>query len=552
MNATALPAVGSFSALGVQDSFSLTLTALGYTVPTPIQMQSIPPLLAGRDMLGQAATGTGKTAAFGLPLLHQIAGVSTEPNKTLALVLAPTRELAMQVATALERYGAKANTRVLAIYGGQSYEPQLKALKRGTHVVVATPGRALDHIRRGTLDLSNVKMIVLDEADEMLDMGFQEDLEAILSATKKTRQTALFSATMPKRIMAIAAKHLTNPVHVALGDVQRTDEVPLVEQTAYVVRRGDKTRALLRVLEAEAPPSTMIFCRTRDDVDALAEGLKEGGRKAEAIHGGLSQAQRDRVMKKFRDRQIDTLIATDVAARGLDIKHVSHVVNFDIPEAAEAYVHRIGRTGRAGREGKAILFVEPGQVRRLRDIERLTKQRIKQAELPSVHELQKKKNERLAQSIGEVITAGALDYPTIDMLAAKFELRDIAAAALKLAAGARTGVASGVASTAPAIAGPAANNDVAVLPRVEKETEKAPSAMAKLYVSVGREANVKAKDLVTLLTRECGVAAHNVGKIDVFDRHSVVEVPESMSEEVIQAGRRAQVCNQRIKMRPFR
>src|SRR5471032_661412 len=308
-------------------------------------------------------------------MLHRIGAATDDDARVVrGLILVPTRELAMQVAEAVHRYGRQLGIRVLPIYGGQAMQQQLRALKRGVDVVVATPGRALDNIRRRTLALEGVEMLVLDEADEMLDMGFADDLEAILDAVPETRQTALFSATMAAPIRAIAARHLRNPTLVTIAREQTpAGEAPRLREVAFVVQRRHKVAALARVLDMEAPTSAIVFCRTRTEVDELTETLGGRGYRAEALHGGLSQEQRDRVMKKFRANTADLLVATDVAARGLDVQHVSHVVNYDLPTAAEAYVHRIGRTGRAGREGVAITLAEPREHRQLRNIEFLTK-----------------------------------------------------------------------------------------------------------------------------------------------------------------------------------
>jgi ATP-dependent RNA helicase DeaD len=359
--------LSGFASLNLNEPLLASLAALGYEEPTPIQRAAIPPLLEGRDLLGQAATGTGKTAAFALPLLQRI----TRDKLTRALVLVPTRELAMQVAEAVQRYGKGMATSVLAIYGGAGMYPQIKALERGVSVVVATPGRALDHLRRGTLKLDNIEVLVLDEADEMLDMGFAEDLELLLKSTPATRQTALFSATLPPRIVAITGKHLREPVRVAIArEPIAAGALPKVRQVAYLVMRAYKPAALGRLLDMESPTSAIVFCRTRTEVDELTERLNGRGYRAEPLHGGLSQEQRDRVMKRFRSGVTTLLIATDVAARGLDIEHVSHVVNYDVPAAPEAYVHRIGRTGRAQCVGDAISFVTNEDHGELRALER--------------------------------------------------------------------------------------------------------------------------------------------------------------------------------------
>ena len=337
-----------FADLKLAPELCHALSGLGYEEPTPIQREAIPPLLERRDLVGQAATGTGKTAAFALPVLQRLldAGERSEP---LALVLVPTRELAMQVSEAMHRYGHDIGARVLPIYGGQPIGRQLRALDRGVDVVVATPGRALDHITRGTLKLGGLEIVVLDEADEMLDMGFAEDIESILGHTPEDRQTALFSATMPPRIGGLVRRYLRNPVRVELGrQASASDEGDglLVRQTAYVVPRGHKPAALGRVLDLEAPTAAVVFCRTRDEVDRLTETLNGRGYRAEALHGGMDQQQRDRVMGRLRSGSLDLLVATDVAARGLDIDQLTHVVNYDVPSAPELYVHRIGRVGR--------------------------------------------------------------------------------------------------------------------------------------------------------------------------------------------------------------
>jgi ATP-dependent RNA helicase DeaD len=342
----------------------------------------------------------------------------------------------MQVAEAIHRYGRELGVHVLPIYGGQAMAQQLRALRRGVDVVVATPGRALDHIRRNTLDLTGVRMVVLDEADEMLDMGFAEDLEAILGAIPAARQTALFSATIPKRIAALAERHLRDPVRIAIARERlAAGEMPRVRQHVYMVHRRDKVPALGRVLDMENPTSAIVFCRTRTEVDELQETLAAHGYGAEALHGGISQDQRSRVLKRFRDGASELLIATDVAARGLDIEHVSHVVNFDVPSAPDAYVHRIGRTGRAGREGTAITLAEPRERRLLRNIEQHTGQEIQVATVPTAKDLRARRMELTSTALRESLVAGDLDqYAVIvESLSDEFDLMDIATAAVKLA-----------------------------------------------------------------------------------------------------------------------
>src|SRR5919112_503722 len=402
-----------FAGLALRPELLQALTSLGYEEPTPIQREAIPPLLEGHDLLGQAATGTGKTAAFALPVLQGLARSARDAGPA-ALVLVPTRELAEQVSQAVHRYGRDLGVRVLPVYGGQPIGRQLQALQRGVDVVVGTPGRVLDHINRATLQLGDVRTVVLDEADEMLDMGFAEDIDEILAEIPADRQTVLFSATMPPRIDAIARRHLRNPVRVQMGpQASAPGDLPLVRQSAYVVARAHKPAALARVLDVEAPPAAIVFCRTREEVDQVTEILNGRGYGAEALHGGMSQDQRDRVMGRLRGGSTELLVATDVAARGLDIEQLTHVVNYNVPAAPESYVHRIGRVGRAGREGAAITLAEPREHRMLKAIERLTGQRITVEKVPTVTDLRAR---RLV----------------IDSLTDEFDVENVALAAVKL------------------------------------------------------------------------------------------------------------------------
>ncbi|MDQ1681352.1 MAG: ATP-dependent helicase DeaD, partial [Frankiaceae bacterium] len=425
----------TFADLGLRPELLRPLTALGYEEPTPIQRETIPQLLAGRDLVGQAATGTGKTAAFALPVLHALAdgprGVAPQ-----ALVLVPTRELAVQVSEAFHRYGADVGVRVVPIYGGQPIGRQLRALDQGVDVVVATPGRALDHLSRRTLVLDAVRTVVLDEADEMLDMGFAEDIEAILDAAPTERQTVLFSATLPPRIAGMARKYLRDAVRIEVGrDEPEPGDAPLVRQTAYVVPRAAKPAALGRVLDVESPAAAIVFCRTREEVDSLSETLNGRGYRAEALHGGMSQEQRDRVMGRLRNGTADLLVATDVAARGLDIDHLTHVVNYNVPSAPASYVHRIGRVGRAGREGVAITLAEPREHRMLKTIERVTGQQIDIEKVPSVADLRAKRMEMTRAALHESLLSDDLDHfrVVVETLTDEFDLMEIALAAVKLA-----------------------------------------------------------------------------------------------------------------------
>jgi ATP-dependent RNA helicase DeaD len=442
LDAASEPPVDGFAALALDPRLQAALVRLGYEEPTPIQKAAIPPLLAGRDVLGQAATGTGKTAAFALPILQHL---STAKGRTAptSLVIVPTRELALQVAEALVQYGKELGVRVATVFGGQSMERQIVTLSRGVDVVVATPGRAHDLLRRNRLPLEQVRSVVLDEADEMLDMGFADDLEAILAAVPTTRQTALLSATMPRRIAAIAARHLRNPVNVKIEpDRDLSLEAPKVRQVAYRVVRAYKVAALARVLEMESPTATLVFCRTRAEVDSLAEEFGRLGMPGESLHGGLSQEQRTRVMTRLRTGASTLVIATDVAARGLDVDRLTHVINYDPPPAPEVYVHRIGRVGRAGRSGVAITLVEPRERNLLRSIEQLTKLPIRIADVPAAAALKAKRLEQTVAELrtllhGEDGTAAPTIAPELSVamasLAAEFEPAVLAAAALQLA-----------------------------------------------------------------------------------------------------------------------
>jgi ATP-dependent RNA helicase DeaD len=530
---TQTTADSAFAALGLGPPLVSVLRELGYEEPTPIQRDAIPPLLAGRDLVGQAATGTGKTAAFALPLLQRAFAGGRKPEGPALLVLVPTRELAMQVAEAMHRYGRNLGVRVLPIYGGQSLGLQLQALRRGVNVVVATPGRALDHLRRGTLALGAVGALVLDEADEMLDMGFADDLEAILATLPASRQTALFSATMPRRITAIADRHLKDPVRLAIAEEKTPrGEAPRVRQVAYLVSRAQKVDALARVLDLESPESALVFCRTRNEVEDLTGKLSARGYRAEALHGGMSQRDRDRVMRRFREGAAELLLATDVAARGLDIGRLSHVLNYDVPPAPESYVHRIGRTGRAGREGVAITLVEPRERSLLRNIEKLTGRRLELGTVPTVTDLRARRLDLTRASLREALLAGGHDEyrVVVETLAQEFDPLDVAAAAVKLAheAGARPEPPA-AAKTAPATAG--------ARPAAARAKGAAPAAgdFTRIYVSVGRTAGARPADLVGAITGEAGLASGEVGAIEIADRFSLVEVRDERADEVLAA-----------------
>src|SRR5690606_139940 len=391
-----------FTDLGLPPPLLQALAAVGYETPSPIQAATIPPLLAGRDVLGQAQTGTGKTAAFALPAMARLEPVARKPQ---VLVLAPTRELAIQVAEAFQKYAAfMPGFQVLPIYGGQGYGPQLQALRRGVHVVVGTPGRVIDHIEKGSLDLSDLRMLVLDEVDEMLRLGVLVDVAAVLARTPATRQVALFSATMPPPIRRIAQTYLKDPVEVAIKAATTTARN--IRQRYWMVSGTNKLDAITRILEAEPFDGMIVFTRTKQATEELAEKLQARGFAAAAINGDIAQVQRERTIAQLKDGKIDILVATDVAARGLDVDRISHVLNYDVPYDTERYVHRIGRTGRAGRSGEAILFIAPRERNLLRAIERATRQPIEQMDLPTVENVNDARIGRFKQSITDTLAEG--------------------------------------------------------------------------------------------------------------------------------------------------
>ena len=548
-----------FDSLGLRPELLDALSRLGYEEPTPIQLAAIPEMVDGRDLLGKAATGTGKTAAFALPILQ---GLEADDRRTgpTALVLVPTRELAMQVSEAVHRYGRGLGARVLPIYGGQPIWRQLQALERGVDVVVATPGRAIDHLRRGTLAMDELRVVVLDEADEMLDMGFAEDLEAILHATPSDRQTVLFSATMPRRIATLARRHQRDPVRIEIHAVTTGDgERPKVRQSLYVVPRAHKPAALGRVLDVESPSAAIVFCRTRLEVDSLTESLNGRGYRAEGLHGGMSQEQRDRVMGRLRAGTADLLIATDVAARGLDVDTLTHVVNYDVPSAPEAYVHRIGRVGRAGREGVAITLAEPRERRLVKNIERLTGQPLDVLKVPSADDLRTHRLEQTIQTLREIAAGTDLEphRPVVDALIDELGPDVLALAALRLAEDA---------------AGPAAEevdipdlSDRRPAPRRDRDGERPerrdgpprrrprsaePSpGMTRVFVGVGHANGVRPKDLVGAITGEAHLRGKEVGAIQIAERFSLVEVPTEKVDEVCWAMRRTTIKGTRAKVR---
>jgi ATP-dependent RNA helicase DeaD len=554
--------VAGFAGLGLVDQLAAAVAALGYEEPTPVQREAIPLLIAGRDLLGQAATGTGKTAAFALPMLQRLSSEADARKHTGGLVLVPTRELSMQVAEAIHKYARGLGITVLPVYGGAPIAQQIRHLERGAAVVVATPGRALDHIKRGTLKLDRLRMLVLDEADEMLDMGFAEDLDAILEATPGSRQTALFSATMPARILAIAGRHLEKPARVTIAREQTAaGKLPRVRQLAYIVQRAHKPAALDRVLEIEDPASALVFCRTRLEVDTLVEALTAHGHRAEALHGGMEQRQRDRVMQAFRSAKVELLVATDVAARGLDIEQLSHVVNYDLPSSAEAYLHRIGRTGRAGRAGTAITLAEPREHRLLRAIESFTRQKIDIATVPTVADLRARRLEMARASLREQLLAGGFDdvRVVVETLAQEFDILDIAAAAVKLAHAAadKAGEEQEIPAASPRRERPSPDGrtprrDSGAAgrpPRRARDDGGSSETTTRLFIGAGREAGIRPGDLVGAITGEAGVDSRDLGAIEIADRFSLIEVPESQAAEIVRALRATTIRGRKVSVR---
>ncbi len=512
----------SFESLGLSGETLKALNEIGFEEPTPIQLQAIPPMLSGRDLMAQAQTGTGKTAAFGLPIVEQLSGQTRGPE---ALILAPTRELAVQVAEAMHRFGKYRDTRVVAVYGGQPIDRQLRALSRPVDVVVGTPGRLMDHMRRETLNLSNVRFVILDEADEMLDMGFVEDIETILSALPKNRQTALFSATLPKRITDLATKYLNNPETIRIAPEQVS--IPQITQSYYEVVQRAKLEAMTRILDLAEPTSAMIFCRTKVETDEVTQALQGRGYAAEAIHGDLSQLMRDRVMNRFRNGTATLLVATDVAARGLDVDHVSHVINYSLPGDPESYVHRIGRTGRAGRSGEAISLVTPRERRLLRWIERAVGQRMEQRRVPTASDVHQRQRERLAATLGEIIEMQELDGPTalVDELAANYDPSHIAAAAISLLL--------------------AAEPEEAEIPVTAVGAER---GMTRLFINIGGKDGLRPSDVVGAIANEAQIPGKSIGIIEIKDTYSFVEIPEQLAGKVVAAIQGSRMRNREIRV----
>ncbi|WP_297896808.1 DEAD/DEAH box helicase [Shewanella sp.] len=561
----------TFRELGLSENLLRALDELGYEKPTPIQSASIDPLMAGKDILGQAQTGTGKTGAFALPLLNKVTSQTTPQ----ILVLAPTRELAVQVAEAFSSYAKFIkNFHVLPIYGGQSMQQQLNALKRGPQVIVGTPGRVMDHMRRGTLKLDSLKALVLDEADEMLKMGFIDDIEWILEHTPSERQLALFSATMPEQIKRVANQHLRSPVHVRIESSQTT--VESIEQRFVQVSQHNKLEALVRVLEVENTEGIIIFVRTRNSCVELAEKLEARGYASSPLHGDMNQQARERAVEQLKRGKLDILIATDVAARGLDVERIGHVVNYDIPYDAEAYVHRIGRTGRAGRTGMAILFVTSREMRMLRTIERSTNSRISPMKIPSPETVAERRLSRLGEQLAETIN-GDLDFmkEAVAQLCQQLEVdTDLLAAALlqqvqqerplQLPAIQERVRDERSERTERSDRGSDRNDRggdrgerrsreprpmPASLGSAEALKDNPDLKMCRYVIDVGRENGVGVGNIVGAIANEANIDSRYIGAIQLYDAVTTVDLPDGMPKDVLQHLKKVRVCGKPLNIR---
>lgn len=524
----------AFDQFGLSAELVQTAAELGFTAPTPIQQAVIPPIVAGRDVIGQAQTGTGKTAAYGLPLLHRL---DRQHRGVQALVLAPTRELAIQVAAALEQYGRGVGAKVLALYGGQSYQQQLRSLRERVEVVVGTPGRLLDLMEQGNLDLGGVRTVVLDEADEMLSMGFVEDIESILDRIPPERQTLLFSATISRRVLGLSKRYLRDPQTVSVTPEQLTGAS--IEQRYYLVNPQDKVAALTRLIEMETIDSALVFARTRLGTGELANQLSTRGYAAEPLNGDLSQDARIQVLNRFRAGQVKVLVATDVAARGLDIDDISHVFNFDLPDDPEVYVHRVGRTGRAGREGVAITLLSPRERWMLRRIEEYTRFRMTRAELPTIQQIENHRQALILEQLEVWIRRGRCrrEREMVDLLMETGHApEDIAAAALKLARGEekKRPIEPVTPIKEEQLRTQQRRNE---RPLRRTGREGAPAGrrggerdrdMVAVRLDVGRDDGIGINHVVASLSHYSGITGSQLGKIRLEANSTLVDVPEAL------------------------
>ena len=551
--------VSGFDALGLHPDLLATLNDLGYEAPTPVQRSAIPAMLTGSDLLCRAATGTGKTAAFALPIISRLP--SPRGSSPVALVIAPTRELCMQVADAVHRYGRAFGARTLPVYGGQPIGRQLTGLRRGVDIVIATPGRAVDLLNRGALNLDDVTTVVLDEADEMLDMGFAEELEAILSRAPADRQTVMFSATMPKRIRRIADTHLRDPLTIDItGDPADRSANPAISQRAYVVDRAHKVAALCRILDVEAPEAALVFCRTRAEVDQLTDTLNGRGYRAEGLHGGMDQPARDRVMGRLRSGQAELLVATDVAARGLDVDHLTHVLNYDVPADPQTFVHRVGRVGRGGRSGTAITIAEPRERRQLATIERVTGLKVGVARLPTSAELRQRRLAATQEVLAAHLDDADLgDYREVVAGLDDADLQMLLLAAVKVAHLATVGEAgegdipdaSERTPKSRRTAGEGARGERSGQRR-GREDQPVASGKKRIVINAGRDAGIRPADVVGAIANETGLSGSQIGPIAIRSRVTTVDVPAGAAREVIDALGRTRVKGVKVKARKDR
>lgn len=550
-----------FTSLNLRDEIMQAISELGYSTPTPIQAALIPVMLTGADVIGQAQTGTGKTAAFALPILQNF----QRQKNPQALVLAPTRELALQVANSLNEYGKHLHVRVLAVYGGQPYGPQIGSLKRGVDVVVGTPGRLNDLLERKVLVLDDIKTVVLDEADEMLNMGFVEEVEKILATTPAERQTALFSATMPARIRKLADRFMRDPQTVAVK--RSTLTASAIEQRYYLVHESDKTSALTRLFEIEPIKSALIFARTRAETASLANELVVRGIPAEAIHGDLDQRARERVLGRFRDNQLKVLVATDVAARGLDIDDISHVFNFHLPDDAEVYIHRIGRTGRAGKTGVAITLLSPRERRRMREVEALTKQPVTKMELPTVGDIHRHRENQVIETMKVWLGRGRYKRElemVNELIAAGHDPLNIAAAAIKIAradekqrpiaeihevkaefkrkedggtlrlrSGQAWKVERGKKFEERGESGRGGRQPHGGASQRHRGDGSHEEGMVRLKLNKGKSSGIRPNDIVGTIAFHANIPGYTIGKIRIEDKFTFVDVPEDLVEQVL-------------------
>ncbi|MFZ5649755.1 MAG: DEAD/DEAH box helicase [Bacillota bacterium] len=521
----------NFGELKVSRKIAQALTDMGFEEPTPIQLRAIPLLMQGRDVIGQAQTGTGKTAAFGIPIVEML----NLKGSVQALVVTPTRELAIQVAEEISRIGRYRRVRTLPIYGGESIDRQIRVLRQGVQVVIGTPGRLLDHLRRRTLNLDSVRMLVLDEADEMLDMGFIEDVEAILQATPEERQALLFSATMPKEVLDLARRYLKNPEYITVSKESIT--VPQIDQIYYETKDRTKLETMARLLDALDITKAIVFCRTKKGVDDLVARMEARAYPVAGLHGDMSQHQRNQVMRRFKNNQIEVLVATDVAARGLDIENVSHVINYDLPQDVEFYVHRIGRTGRAGKTGTAITLVTPRDYGQIKLIEKLTKTRIRREHLPEPADVAERQKEGLKERLRMIIEEGKLGYfrTLINPLLDDYDPVDIAAAALKM-------------SFDPVDESP----ELELSGEISFENTGAKPGMVRLFMTIGRADNIRPPELVRVICEETGIPANLVGDIRIYEKFTFVEVPEDWANCVIGYLHRQTVKGRKVSVEPAR